>query len=45
MNESLAKQLHKLIIHTKWSLQDTVDEEMKDLKTQLNKIIENHEEK
>ena len=46
MNESLAKQLHDLILHAKWGIEEAVTEELHDLKIGIDKLIENktHEE-
>jgi hypothetical protein len=44
MNESLAKQLHKLINNSMWSIKlgidDILSEEMDNLEDDVNKLIE-----
>ncbi len=43
MNESLAKQLHKLISNTRWGIKEAVEDELKSLECDINNLIEENE--
>lgn len=41
MNESLAKQLHDLLGNTKFAIREAVDDELRELEQDVQKLIEN----